>query len=56
MGLLIKMFRKRSPKVTYLDEYKRQKRKEALEELPYMDEREWKRKYKRHLKDRDYRF
>ena len=56
MDLLDRIFRKNNPKVTYLSDFKRKKRKEALANLPYMDEREWKRKYKSHFKNGEYRF
>lgn len=56
MHLLNRIFRKEHPKVVYLDDYKNQKRREALSELPYMDEWEWRKKYKRHLKHGKYRF
>jgi hypothetical protein len=56
MKILNKIFRKRHPKLIYLDEYKENKRQEALEDLQYMSFEEWERKYNRHMKKGQYRF
>ena len=56
MGLLNKIFRKRHPKVIYLDEYKENKRLEALENLQHMNHKDWERKYNRYMQKGHYRF